>query len=130
MCTSRPKAPEVIYQGPSQEEIDAQNQQLEMARQQMEQSNQRLQSQLDQQIAAANTESERFRASLAEQTAAKAAESAPAQTYTTTTTTAAPLVGTAMTTEPIKPKKKPSAGLTITPAGVAAAAGAGLNIGT
>lgn len=130
MCTSSPKAPEVIYQGPSQEEMDAQNQQLEMARQQMEQSSQRLQSQLDQQIAAANTESERFRASLAEQVAARAAESVPAGPYATTTAAAAPLSGTAMTTEPIKPKKKAAAGLTIAPAGVAAAAGAGLNIGT
>lgn len=130
MCSSRPQAPEVIYQGPSQEEIDAQNQQLELARQQMEEANQRIQSQLDMQISTANADRERFRASLAEQTAAKAAEAIPAQTYATTTTAAAPPTGTAMTTEPIKPKKKAAAGLTITPAGVAAAAGAGLNIGT
>lgn len=127
--------PEVISEGPSQEEIDAQNQQMEVTRQQMEEANQRLQSQLDQQVATANADRARLSASLAEQAAAKEAEAIAAQAgpYTTSTTAAAPLPGTAMTTEPIKPikpKKKQSAGLTIAPAGVAAAAGAGLNIGT
>jgi hypothetical protein len=36
---------------------------------------------------------------------------------------------TALTTEPIKPKKKAESGLKITPGGTAASAGAGLNIG-
>ena len=145
MCFGRSKSyePEVISEGPSQEEIDAQNQQMEVTRQQMEEANQRLQSQLDQQIATANADRARLSASLAEQAAAKEAEAiaakaaeaiaAQAGPYTTSTTAAAPLPGTAMTTEPIKPikpKKKQSAGLTIAPAGVAAAAGAGLNIGT
>jgi len=103
-----------------------------LARQQAQEASQRMQSQLDQQIAAANEELERSRASLAEQTAAMAAEAVPAMAgpYATATTSAAPTPGSAMTTQPIKPKKKPAAGLTITPGGAAAAAGAGLNIGT
>jgi hypothetical protein len=105
---------------------------MEMARRQTEEANQRMQSQLDQQIAAANAESERVRASLAEQTAAMAAEVAATQTapYATTTAAAAPPPGSALTTEPIKSKRKTAAGLTIAPAGATAAAGAGLNIGT
>lgn len=134
MCSGGARAPRTVYQGPSQAQIDAQNQQMEMARRQAEEANQRMQSQLDQQITAANAESERVRASLAEQTAAAAAEVVPAmmQTYATTTTTAAPAPGSALTTEPAKQKerKKMAAGLTIAPTGAAAAAGAGLNIGT
>lgn len=138
MCSGRrARAPQVVYQGPSQAQIDAQNQQMEMARRHAEEANQRMQSQLDQQIAAANAESERARASLAEQTTAMATEAAAvvaqAAPYATATTYAAPAAGSALTTEPMKPmkpKKKAAAGLTIAPAGVTAAAGAGLNIGT
>jgi hypothetical protein len=105
---------------------------MEMARQQAMEATQRMQSQLDQQIAAANAEADRAKASLAEQTAAMASEATPAQAgpYATATTAAAPPPGSTLTTEPIKPKKKPAIGLTIAPAGAATAAGAGLNIGT
>jgi sRNA-binding protein len=134
MCAGRARAPQIVYQGPSQTQIDAQNQQMEMARRQAEEANQRMQSQLDQQIAAANAETERVRASLAEQTTAMATEAAAvvaqAAPYATGTTYEAPAAGSALTTEPMKPKKKAAAGLTIAPAGVTAAPGAGLNIGT
>lgn len=134
MCAGGARAPRTVYQGPSQAQIDAQSQQMEMARRQAEAANQRMQSQLDQQIAAANAESERVRASLAEQTTAMAAEAAAvvaqAAPYATATTYEAPAAGSALTTEPMKAKKKPAAGLTIAPSGVTAAAGAGLNIGT
>jgi sRNA-binding protein len=134
MCTggSRSRAPQVVYQGPSQAQIDAQNQQMEMARRQSEEANQRMQSQLDQQIAAANADADRARASLAEQTAALAADAISAQAgpYATATSQAAPPPGLALTTEPIKPKKKQAAGLAIAPVGAVTAAGAGLNIGT
>ena len=133
MCAGRPRAPKQVKSGPSQAQIDAQNQQLELARQQILDASQRMQSQLDQQIAAANAERETANASLAAQAAAMAAEAASAQSgpYATATTQADPATGFALVTEPIKPKvKKQSAGLTIAPGGTAAAAGAGLNIGT
>ncbi len=90
-----------------------------------------MQSQLDQQIAAANAEADRSRASLAEQAAAMAAERAAAQAGPYATTAAAAAApGSTLTTEPTKPRKKQPAGLTIAPASAATAAGAGLNIGT
>jgi multidrug efflux pump subunit AcrA (membrane-fusion protein) len=132
MCSGGPRAPKQVKSGPSQAQIDAQNQQLELARQQILGASQRMQSQLDQQIAAANAERETANASLAAQAAAMAAEAASAQSgpYATATTQADPAAGMALVTEPIKPKVKKPAGLTIAPGGTAAAAGAGLNIGT
>ena len=128
------QSPNYVSLGPefNERRFREQNQQLEMTRRQMEGATQRLQSQLDQQIAAANADAERVRASLAEQTAAMAAEAAASQTdtYATTTMAAAPAPGFALTTDPTKRKRPPAAGLTIAPAGVTAAAGAGLNIGT
>jgi hypothetical protein len=128
------QAPNYVSLGPefNERRFREQNQQLEITRRQMEGATQRLQSQLDQQIAAANADAERVRASLAEQTAAMAAEAAARQTgpYATTTTAAAPTPGYALTTDPTKRKKAPAAGLTIAPSSASAAAGAGLNIGT
>jgi hypothetical protein len=131
MCLgARPQAPQIIYQGPSQAELDANRQGLEIARQQQEQSNTRFQSQLDSQIASANAEAARRKAELEAQTTAAAADAAARQTgaYAASASQSAP-AETALTTEPIMPKKKPSSGLKIAPGGTAASAGAGLNIG-
>lgn len=129
MCSAKPRAPKVVKSGPNQAQIDAQNEQMAMLRLQMQGAQERLQSRLDEQIAAANAQREQARASLAEQTAAMQAE-ATGQTapYAASTTTAEPAAGTALVTEPMKPRRRRSAGLTIAPAGTATVPGAGLNI--
>jgi septal ring factor EnvC (AmiA/AmiB activator) len=131
MCGGRPSAPEIVYQGPSQEEIAAEKQAMELLRQQQEQSNIRLQSQLDAQIASTNAAITKQREELAAQQAAAAAEGAARQatTYSTATTAQTGAPETAMTTQPIQAKKKAASGLKIAPGGTVAGAGAGLNIG-
>lgn len=69
MCFSSPKAPIIQYVGPSQSDIDAQNQSLQMFMQQSAQQQQMFASTLQAQIDAANREAERQAASLAEQRA-------------------------------------------------------------
>jgi hypothetical protein len=128
MCSAKPRAPKVVKSGPNKAQIDAQNEQMAMLRLQMQGAQERLQSRLDEQIAAANAQREEARASLAEQTAAMQAEATGTAPYTASTTTAEPAAGTALITEPMKPRRRRSAGLTIAPAGTATVPGAGLNI--
>jgi hypothetical protein len=134
MCGGgRPSAPQIIYQGPSPEEIAANNQALELARQQQEQSNARLQTQLDAQIAAVSAlmtkQSDQLAVAQAEEKKGPSAAIRQASAYTATTAAQGGAPETAMTTQPIQAKKKAISGLKIAPGGTVAGEGAGLNIG-
>lgn len=144
---SAPKAPEIKYVGPSEDDIRRQEESLATFQQQIadqqaataatiqaqiDDANKRtaeIQSRYDDELAAAAAETSAAEAAAAE--AAKAAEAANA-TYTPVgaygVTASQSEATTAQTTTAIKPKKKPKSTLKISPSAVAQA-GSGLNIG-
>ena len=74
MCFGAPKAPEIVYKGPSQEDIDANNQALEDFRTETEKSNQAFMDNMQVQIDKANQEMEQLQSKFeAEQLAAQSA---------------------------------------------------------
>lgn len=130
MCFARPSAPQIVYSGPSQEDIARQQQQLQLYMQQSAAQQEQFAAQLQQQIDQANRAATQQRRQLeAERQMATANTTAQQQAaYSVSTSMSDPVA--AITTEPIQPRKKPTtATLAITPGGVETMAGSGLNIG-
>jgi small-conductance mechanosensitive channel len=130
MCFfSSPSAPQVVYQGPSQADIDANNAALDTYRQQSTAQQQQFSAALQKQIDDANAMAEKQRLQLEQERAQASAEMAAQQqaAYAVTTTTAEPQG--ALTTEPTKPKDKTKGTLKIAPGATAMSQGTGLNIG-
>jgi hypothetical protein len=130
MCFfSSPSAPQVVYQGPSQADIDANNAALDAYRQQSTAQQQQFSAALQKQIDDANAMAEKQRLQLEQDRAQAAAEMAAQQqaAYAVTTTTAEPQG--ALTTEPARAKDKAKGALKIAPGATAMSQGTGLNIG-
>ncbi len=127
MCFGTPQAPDIVYKGPSDEEIAANQASLDAFKEQMATQQQTFQTQLQSQIDAANAQTAQLQEQLVnEQTAAAAAQ----QTSTYATTTQQADLPTNAQTTAAKPKKnKPTKTLKINRSLMAASEGAGLNIG-
>ena len=130
MCFGAPKAPEIVYKGPSQEEIDANNAALDQFKADSEASNQAFMDQMQTQIDAANQEMEQLQQQFeAEQTAAQAAAAAMQTEAYATTASMTEIPEGAQTTETIKKKKQPRQTLKIARNALPTSSGTGLNIG-
>ena len=141
MCGGKPQAPQVVYQGPSQEQLDAQQAQLATYQAQANEQQETFKTQLQAQIDAANTETASIRtryekeltARNEEAAARKAAEAQSAAqqmgAYAVTATSSNETPTGAQTTAAVAKKNKPGKGLKINAGGLSAAAGTGLNIG-
>ena len=142
MCMGGAKAPQVVYQGPSQEQIAAQQASLDQYRTQMNEQQNAFKSQLQQQIDAANAETATIRSRYEKELAASAATTAaPVSTanaqaatqqmgvYAVTASTSDAVPTGAQTTAAVTKKDKPNKSLKISTGGTKAAAGAGLNLG-
>jgi hypothetical protein len=70
MCFGSPKAPQIIYSGPSSEDIAAQNASLQTFMEQSAQQQQTFASALQQQIDAANQQSQQYASTLAQERSA------------------------------------------------------------
>jgi len=131
MCFgAAPQAPNIVYQGPSQEEIAANQASLDTYKNQMTQQQDLFSKQLQTQIDAANKETTDLKARYDQEAAAAAAAAASQQAgayAATATQSEAP--GTAQTTAAVMKKDKPKSNLRISTAGTPASAGTGLNIG-
>ena len=129
MCLGQqPQAPEVVYQGPSDADIQRNQQALATYEQQIADQQTSFQTQLQEQIDAAKAETEKLKSDFAAETAA-ASQSAAAQTAYTVTTKQTEIPEGAQTTAAVIKKKKPKANLKISTAGTANAAGSGINLG-
>ena len=123
------QAPKVEYRGPSDADIRRNEASLAQYQQQMTTQQNAFQSQLQEQIAAANAETEALKSEYAaEASAAAAASAAQAASYTTTAQETEVPEG-AQTTAAVTDKKKPKKNLKISTGGTMASAGSGLNIG-
>ena len=123
------QAPKVEYRGPSDADIRRNEASLAQYQQQMTTQQNAFQSQLQEQIAKANAETEALKSEYAaEASAAAAAGAAEAASYITTAQKTEVTEG-AQTTAAVTDKKKPKKNLKISTAGTAASAGSGLNIG-
>ena len=130
MCFGAPKAPEIVYQGPSQEDIDANNQALEDFKTSTAESNQAFMDNMQVQIDKANKEMEQLQQKFeAEQTAAQAAAAAMQTEAYATTASMTEIPEGAQTTETIKKKKLPKSTLKIARNALPSSGGTGLNIG-
>ncbi len=132
MCGGRrPQPPQIIYQGPSQADIDRQNTQVEAMRVQASAQQKQITDQLQKQIDEANTRLVEQKTRLAEEQAlaTRAASQAeqPQNPYSVQTSQEAPAV--AKTTSTTKAKDKARTGLKIAPGSTPTSAGTGLNIG-
>ena len=123
------QAPRVEYRGPSDADIRNNEASLAQYQQQMATQQNAFQSQLQEQIASANAETEALKSEYAaEASAAAAASAAQASSYTTTAQETEMPEG-AQTTAAVTDKKKPKKNLKISTGGTMASAGSGLNIG-
>ena len=130
MCFGAPKAPEIVYKGPSQEDIDANNQALEDFKTQTAESNQAFMDNMQVQIDKANKEMEQLQSKFeAEQSAAQAAAAAMQTEAYATTASMTEIPEGAQTTETIKKKKMPKSTLKIARNALPSSGGTGLNIG-
>jgi outer membrane translocation and assembly module TamA len=129
MCFAQPQAPNIVYQGPSDAEIEANRASLDQYRSQMGQQQADFQKQLQAQIDKANQDNENLQKQYEADAAAAAAAAAAQQTgsYAVTASQTAPV--NAQTTAATTKKEKPKSTLKISTGGVAASAGSGLNIG-
>jgi hypothetical protein len=129
MCFAQPKAPKIVYQGPSEAEMAANRASLDQYRTQMSQQQTSFQAELQKQIDQANTETEKIKQQYEADAAAAAAASAAAQqgSYAASASQSAPV--NAQTTAAVAKKDKAKSTLKISTGGLAAAAGSGLNIG-
>lgn len=125
-----PQAPQVVYQGPSDAEIAANQSALDTYKTQMGQQQEGFQKSLQQQIDAANKQTQELQTKYQSEAAAAAAAAAAAQqgAYAVTATQSQAPTG-AQTTAAAPKKEKPSANLKISLAGTPSSAGSGLNIG-
>ena len=148
MCFgSQPQAPQIIYTGPSDDDVRRQQEALDSYASSIDAQNAQFQQQLQSQIDAGAAELEELQASFdaenakAEAAGAKAAEEATRKgaamaAQASATQNAAYTVETKMTeaedaqvTEEIQPKKKKQNNLKISTAGTANTAGSGVNLG-
>ena len=130
MCGGSPRAPRVVYQGPSDADIQRNEASLAQYQQQMTDQQDTFQAQLQQQIADANAETEALRSEYAAEASAVAAATNAAQTASyATTAQETEMAPDSQTTSAITAKKKPKKNLKISTAGTVASAGSGLNIG-
>ena len=81
MCFGSPKAPNIVYQGPSEEEIAANQASLDAFQQQMQTQQEAFQTQLQSQIDAANAQTAQLQEQLGNEQAAAAAAAAAQQAY-------------------------------------------------
>ena len=148
---SQPKAPKVEYVGPSEEDIERQQESLAEYESQIADQQSAFQAQLQKQIDNANAETEALKTQYAaDLTAAKQAGNAAVGSAKGDAAAAAAAAGADATaqqvgaltvtttqsepeqeqvTETIKKKKKPKSNLKISTAGTASGTGSGLNIG-
>tara|TARA_R100001082_G_scaffold78189_1_gene45826 strand:+ start:660 stop:1061 length:402 start_codon:yes stop_codon:yes gene_type:complete len=123
------KAPNIVYQGPSQEDIDANQASLDLFQQQISDQQSQFQTQLQQQIDQANQDTADLQERLAnEATAAAAAAAAQQTTAYATTVQETEMPEGAQTTAARTKKKTGTKTLKIGKAAAPASAGAGLNI--
>jgi hypothetical protein len=132
MCFfSAPKAPQIVYQGPSQEDIAANQSRLDSYKQMMTTQQDSFAKQLQAQIDAASSKTESTKKELESLLAQNSAAASNQQTTTYAVATSA--TGDpegAQTASGFEQKQKPKTSLKITPGGAtAASAGTGLNIG-
>ena len=130
MCGGRPQAPQIVYQGPSAEDLAASQASLDLYRQQMTDQQSAFKTQLQMQIDKANQETTDLQSKYATDSAAASAATAAQQTgayAATAMQTDAPV--NAATTAAVMKKDKPKNNLKIATAATPAAAGTGLNIG-
>jgi len=133
MCFGAPAAPEIVYSGPSQEDIDRNTASLNEYEQKVADQQANFSAQLAQQITAAEEETARIQARYDEELAAAAADADAAGSMENNNvyavTAAQTPVSGAETTTAIKKKKKPNSSLKIAIGGTQNQAGSGLNIG-
>lgn len=131
MCFgSSPQAPEVVYRGPSEADIQRNRDSLAAYQSQMQQQQSDFQAQLQSQIDKANQDTADLQKRYENEAAAAAAASAAQQTSTyaiSASQTDAPEA--AKTTAATVKKKKPESNLSISRAALPASPGTGLNIG-
>jgi len=127
---SQPQAPQIVYQGPSQADIAANQAALDLYRSQMSAQQDTFATQLQQQIDAANSETSALQQRYENEAVSAAASSAAQQTsaYAVSATQSETPVS-AQTTAATTKKKKPESNLRINFAGVPSSAGTGLNMG-
>lgn len=125
-----PSAPQVVYSGPSEGEIAANAAALDQYKAQMQEQSDMFSSQLQEQIAAANAQTEELKMKYdSEASAAAAAAAAQQTTAYAASATQSEAPENAQTTAAVTKKEKPKKNLRISSAGTPAAAGTGLNIG-
>jgi len=125
-----PQAPQIVYQGPSQADLDAGQASLDLYKQQMTDQQSTFKTQLQAQIDKANKDTTELQSKLSSESAAASAASAAQQTgayAATATQTEVPV--NAATTAAVMKKEKPKNNLKIASAATPASAGTGLNIG-
>ena len=125
MCMSAPRPPRIVYQGPSDAEVKAQQQAMAAYQQQAQAQQQQFQSQLQAQIDEATRQTQE-----AQQQAmamANATTNTMQANYDITTAQQAPV--SAQVTETMDQQKQQRNSLRIAPGRTAATAGTGLNIG-
>ncbi len=121
MCMAQPRAPRIVQQGPSQQDMAAYQQQLAAYQQQAELQSTAFRDQLQQQIDAV--------AAQTQQAAAMAANPPAAVQGSYGVTTAQAQAANPQVTETMEQRKVQRSNLRIAQAATATTAGAGLNIG-
>tara|TARA_R100000458_G_C8235519_1_gene215982 strand:+ start:488 stop:883 length:396 start_codon:yes stop_codon:yes gene_type:complete len=124
--------PTVEYVGPSQDDIDAQNQALTDFQNTLTANNQTFQTNIQNQITKANESTTNLMTKISEmnaQAAAAADSGLTSAPYAITTEDNADQTDLAQTTATIKDKKKPTGSLKITQSGIQSSAGTGVNYG-
>jgi hypothetical protein len=129
MCFGSPQAPQIVYQGPSAEDLAAGQASLDLYKQQMGDQQSAFKDQLQIQIDKANQETAATKAKYDQESAAAAAAAAAQQAGSYAVTATQSEATGAQTTAAVTKKEKPKSSLKISTGGTAAAAGAGLNIG-
>ena len=129
MCLgSQPQAPNVVYRGPSDADIAANQASLDQYQSQINDQQAAFQTQLQEQIDAAEAETAQLKADFDAETAAASQSAANKSAYAVTTQETEIPEG-AQTTAAVTKKKKPKANLKISTAGTANSAGSGINLG-
>ena len=125
-----PQAPEVVYRGPSDADIQRNRDSLNQYQTTMQKQQADFQAQLQSQIDKANQDTADLQKRYENEAAAAAAASAAQQTSTyAISASQSEVPQTAQTTAAVVKKKKPDSNLKISMAGTPSAAGTGLNIG-
>lgn len=129
MCFGGPQAPRIVYQGPSQEALRANELQIQQYQEASRRQQEQFASGLQQQIDQANRQIAQQEAQLGADMQAASAQAAAQQqaAYATTVMSAEPV--DPLVTQATKPREKPKPTLRIALNDQPAAAGTGLNIG-